>query len=1022
MSTFGTYADRAFQIKTEGETITLTFKKGTPTINQGTISWNIPVPGADCSVVADGQIGAYAGIVILLSTSPLTPEHIPVNGTKYLADPTASPDLHIGDRINGALVVGAVYEAEKVSNDQELTTSIVVSDLKSDIPYYVAGYAVDAQFRYHSDGVRAYSDKYAGEGSQSQPSTQTIKLGSSGILPTDGTGLLPEAFYDFDILWDNTYPHRTNEKVFRIRVNGTNAGTYEDLVKELNTQFSKIENPLRSPVPPNTNVLYWNDSEEKLYSFDGSQLNERTNIVISDSDPTSVVPGEYWYNPSTDELSIFDSSPSNWSPVNVIDYGPVDPRAFKCTDYWYDNDDELAYNWNGTTWCQVTAIVSEADPAVRPLDCGSYWYNTDNVTLYKWDDVACNWVETSAIFWHEPPNALSVGTHWFDLENQILFLRISSPEGWEEKNNVIISSTQPTTPSINLYWYNDVTETLKQWDGTTWISIDVLVWGSDPTDITTCELWWNAFDDQLYVWSVLNADWIQVATFYQLDNDPRNSVVLDLSTIWYKPSAGTILRWDGAAWVSVDIVVNPTDPLLYADGDAWYNEATGDWYVWNAASPSGWQLIQPTNVEDDPTTISNGTYWFDTSTQALYTRSGMLWLATPYVESSPLPRKGQRWFNLSDNNLYEWDGYKWCLSVPVIFSYLLNGNLVFSTRETGGGMNLMVLTPGTPGEVGTGFGEFGYQELPGSAFSNQPDFYVSEIPENEFLFTNLLQDAVLSQHVYGADGVSTTPQELEVGVGTDGSPDERRELADSIRHQLGHPVVTVELTKEQLDTAIRLGLEMFRRKSSAAYKRGFFFLDVLPKQQEYLLTNKQIGYNKIVYVSAIHRFTSAFLSTAHGSGIYGQVVLQHLYNMGTYDLTSYHLISQYIEQLEHLFATRLTFHWDNPSRKLSFYTSFVRRERVLMDCSIERTEQDLLKDRISKNWIRGWALAEAMLMLAQIRGKFGSLPGAGGGITLNAAELQAQATELKTSLEAELDDYIAQDVEDYGLATTFIIG
>jgi hypothetical protein len=173
---------------------------------------------------------------------------------------------------------------------------------------------------------------------------------------------------------------------------------------------------------------------------------------------------------------------------------------------------------------------------------------------------------------------------------------------------------------------------------------------------------------------------------------------------------------------------------------------------------------------------------------------------------------------------------------------------------------------------------------------------------------------------------------------------------------------------------------------------------------------------------AAYRFTSAFLSTAHGAGVYGQVVLQHLYNMGTYDLSSFHLISQYVEQLEHLFATRLTYHWDEPTRKLDFFDAFVRYERVLLDTVIDRSEQELFVDRYSKTWIERYALAESMLMLAQIRGKYASLPGAGGGISLNASELITQAEGIKAELNQQLDDFIAQDPEDIGIESTFIIG
>ena len=165
-------------------------------------------------------------------------------------------------------------------------------------------------------------------------------------------------------------------------------------------------------------------------------------------------------------------------------------------------------------------------------------------------------------------------------------------------------------------------------------------------------------------------------------------------------------------------------------------------------------------------------------------------------------------------------------------------------------------------------------------------------------------------------------------------------------------------------------LDKFRQISTTAYKSGYFFLDVNPGQQHYIMSNKQMGFNKIVTVIAAHRFTSAFLSTAHGAGVYGQVVLQHLYNMGTYDLSSYYLISQYVEQLEHLFATRIVFNWVESDRRLSFFQSFVRQERILLETTIEKTEQEILVDSWSKNWIERWTLSESRLMLAEIRGKY----------------------------------------------------
>lgn len=144
--------------------------------------------------------------------------------------------------------------------------------------------------------------------------------------------------------------------------------------------------------------------------------------------------------------------------------------------------------------------------------------------------------------------------------------------------------------------------------------------------------------------------------------------------------------------------------------------------------------------------------------------------------------------------------------------------------------------------------------------------------------------------------------------------------------------------------------------------------------------------------------------------------------MGTYDLTSYHLVSQYVEQLEMLFATRLVFNFDKRSRTLNFFQSFTRKERVLLDCSVERTEQDLLTDNIARPWVEQWALAESMIILAQIRGKYSTLPGAGGSVSLNASDLLTTAETYKDQLLSQLEDNVAQEPEDYGLASTFIIG
>jgi hypothetical protein len=225
-----------------------------------------------------------------------------------------------------------------------------------------------------------------------------------------------------------------------------------------------------------------------------------------------------------------------------------------------------------------------------------------------------------------------------------------------------------------------------------------------------------------------------------------------------------------------------------------------------------------------------------------------------------------------------------------------------------------------------------------------------------------------------------------------------------------------------MNTAIQGGIESLRKRSASAYKRQFFFLDVLPRQQSYELSNRRIGYHKIVHVMAAYRFTSAFLSTAHASGHYGQMAIQNLYHMGTYDLTSYYLVAQYIETLEEMFATRLTFNWYEDTRILNFYQAFYHPERVIIDCTVEKTDQELLKDRYTKTWIERFATAEAMYTLGMIRSKYASLPGAGGSISLNADLLISEANAMKIDLYQQLDDYLANDITQYGMEAGMAIG
>jgi hypothetical protein len=293
---------------------------------------------------------------------------------------------------------------------------------------------------------------------------------------------------------------------------------------------------------------------------------------------------------------------------------------------------------------------------------------------------------------------------------------------------------------------------------------------------------------------------------------------------------------------------------------------------------------------------------------------------------------------------------------------------------------------------------------------------------NGDLFNNLCEEVYINNPEVGKDNIPGVQNYAVMGVGTDGTTDERRNLVTELRHQLGAPAYNVELTNEQFDTCIRLALEELRRRSASAYKRGFFFLPLKPGEQVYELSDRSKDFHKITEVMAAYRIQSSFLGNATGQGAYGQAMLQHLYQMGSFDLVSYHIVSDYVELMNELFAAYLVFNWDEDQKKLHFYQTFGSNEKVLLDVMTERTEQELMRDRFCKTWIERYALGKAQLMLAEIRGRYATLPGAGGGISLNAQDMKISGEANLEWCEEELLNYISNEIETVGMGGDFLLG
>lgn len=251
-----------------------------------------------------------------------------------------------------------------------------------------------------------------------------------------------------------------------------------------------------------------------------------------------------------------------------------------------------------------------------------------------------------------------------------------------------------------------------------------------------------------------------------------------------------------------------------------------------------------------------------------------------------------------------------------------------------------------------------------------------------------------------------TPMFDKIGVGNDGSYDERLRLMNILKHQLGYPEVCVELNEDSFNIAIDNAVEEFRHRADNAYSKRHVIFELKKDQQLYYMNDPRLKTDAIVDIIKIHRVNTLGLSGLGGdASIYAQIFFNQFFQAGVIDILSIHLMQSLAEEYERIFAGNLMYDWDEASRQLSILRKMYRDEKVVLECVMERTEQELLVDRWAKQWLQAWAESELILMLGHRRSKYGNLPGPNGGITLNGSELLALGTEMQVELLRQISDF-----------------
>lgn len=125
------------------------------------------------------------------------------------------------------------------------------------------------------------------------------------------------------------------------------------------------------------------------------------------------------------------------------------------------------------------------------------------------------------------------------------------------------------------------------------------------------------------------------------------------------------------------------------------------------------------------------------------------------------------------------------------------------------------------------------------------------------------------------------------------------------------------------------------------------------------------------------------------------------YVLGNYgfDLVTWHILKDWIDTREKMFALKRRYHFDDRNQILRLYPEPGKNERFIgvVGCYVEKPIKDIIMER----WVYQYALALSKITVGNIRGKFTSVTQFGGG-TINYNDLLNQGLEEKKQLEDEI--------------------
>ena len=240
-------------------------------------------------------------------------------------------------------------------------------------------------------------------------------------------------------------------------------------------------------------------------------------------------------------------------------------------------------------------------------------------------------------------------------------------------------------------------------------------------------------------------------------------------------------------------------------------------------------------------------------------------------------------------------------------------------------------------------------------------------------------------------------------------PKTRAEFIALVKRQLGFPVIEINVSDDQLNDAVNLGLSYYSDYHFNGSKRVYFMHKVTDTDR----TNKYITIpESIQFVTKLFPVGDA-LAVQNMFSIQYQIALNDLYSLINLSLVPYYQAMQYVQMVEQLLVGRQNVRFNRHENKCYIdidWSKLLTGQYIVLECFQKidpNTNPDVWKDR----WLCEYVQALVKKQWGTNMGKFGQIPLPRGGY-LSAAEIKKEAKEEIAELRATMHSDFELPPED----------